>query len=97
MTDVFPYPPAPPRTVPTPSMSQTAVAQNPPSNIVSLPVGASLDGVVTSQIPQSNFVEIQTQLGKLLLQRAADLGLDNYIQLILQRSPLTSNLQSKII
>ena len=85
MTDVFPPPPVPPPAVSKPSPPQTAVAHNAPSNIVSLPIGASLDGVVTSQIPQSNSVEIETHLGKLLLQSTADLGLDNYLQLILQR------------
>ena len=82
---------------------QTAVAHNPPSNITSLPIGASLDGVVTSQIPQSNSVEIETHLGKLLLQSTADLGLDNYLQLMLQRkSPylqfiIKNNLASQTI
>ena len=85
MTDIFPPPPVPPPAVSKPSLPQTAVAHNPPSNILSLPIGASLDGVVISQIPQSNSVEIETHLGRLLLQSTADLGLDNYLQLMLQR------------
>ena len=85
MTDVFPPPPVPSPAVSKPSPPQTAVAHNAPSNILSLPIGATLDGVVISQIPQSNSVEIETHLGKLLLQSTADLELDNYLQLMLQR------------
>ena len=85
MADVVPPPPTPPTAVSTRPSPQTAVAQNPPTNITNLPVGASLDGVVTAQLPQSTMVEIQTHLGKLLLQNTVSLGLDNQVQLILQK------------
>ena len=85
MADVPPPPPTPPPVISTTSPPQTAVAQNPPSNITSLPVGASLDGVVTSEIPNSSFVEIETHLGKLLLQTSVTTELDDHLQLILQK------------
>ncbi|MDG2032572.1 MAG: hypothetical protein P8J29_01420 [Rhodospirillales bacterium] len=85
MADVVPPPPTPPTVVSTPLPPQTAVAQDPPSSITSLPVGASLDGVVTSQLHQSTLVEIQTHLGKLLLQSTVSLGLDDQLHLILQK------------
>ena len=85
MADVSPPPSTPPPVVSTTSAPQTAVAHNPPSDITSLPVGASLEGVVTSQYPQSTLVGIETHLGKLLLQSTADLELGNYLHLILQK------------
>ena len=82
MSTVTPPPPPPPPLAQT-TAQPTAVVSNPPANLTSVAVGARIDAIIVATTPDGR-VEVETRLGRLLIQPSIQLPKDGAIQLQVQ-------------
>ena len=82
MSTVTPPPPPPPPLAQT-TAQPTAVVSNPPANLTSVAVGARIDAIIVATTPDGR-VEVDTRLGRFLIQPSIQLPKDGAIQLQVQ-------------
>ena len=79
MSTVTPPPPPPPPVAQT-TGHPTAVVSNPPANLTSVAVGARIDAIIVATTPDGR-VEVETRLGRFLIQPTIQLPKEGAIQL----------------